>query len=129
MSTKTDTTGPGIDALIEEARKMVTDPPTDEEVNKAKAGILNSFVFSVDSPAKVLGKFLTYDYYGYPSDWLIRFQKGIEQVTTEQVRQAARQHLKPEKFAILVVGPRQGTKPALARYEAVQELDISIPES
>lgn len=129
MSTKTDTTGPGIDALIEEARKMVTDPPTNEEVNKAKAGILNSFVFSVDSPAKVLGKFLTYEYYGYPSDWLVRFQKGIEQVTTEQVRAAARQHLKPEQFAILIVGPRQGTKTALARYEAVQELDISIPES
>ena len=128
MSTKTETTAKGIDALIAEAKKMVTDPPTEEEVEKAKTSILNSFVFSVDSPGKVLGKFLTYEYYGYPSDWLIRFRKGIEQVTTAQVREAANKHLRPDGFAILVVGPREGTAPALARYTGVQELDISIPE-
>lgn len=128
MSTKTETTAKGIDALIAEAKKMVTEPPTEEEVAKAKASILNSFVFSVDSPSKVLGKLLTYEYYGYPSDWLFQFRKGIEEVTTGQVREAARKHLRPEDFAVLVVGPREGTAPALARYETVDELDISIPE-
>ena len=128
MSTKTQTTGAGIEALISEARKMVSEPPTDVEVANAKASILNSFVFSVDSPGKVLGKYLTYEYYGYPSDWLVKFRKGIEQVTTEQVREAARQHLRPQDFSILIVGPRAGTAPALARYDGVQELDISIPE-
>jgi len=128
MSTKTETTAKGIDALIAEANKMVTEPPTDEEVWKAKTSILNSFVFSVDSPGKVLGKFLTYEYFGYPSDWLLRFRKGIEEVTTAQVREAARKHLRPEDFAILIVGPREGTATALARYKTVNELDISIPE-
>jgi len=128
MSTKTETTGRGIDALIAEARNMVAEPPTDEEVASAKASILNSFVFSVDSPTKVLGKYLTYEYYGYPSTWLREFRQGIEKVTTAQVRMAARKHLRPNEFAILVVGPRAGTKPALARYERIQELDIRIPE-
>ena len=128
MSTKTETTGKGIDALIAEARNMVAQPPTDEEVVSAKASILNSFVFSVDSPTKVLGKYLTYEYYGYPSTWLREFRQGIEKVTTAEVRIAAHKHLRPEEFAILVVGPRAGTKPALARYEQIQELDIRIPE-
>lgn len=130
MSTKTETTQAGIDALIEEAHKiMKTDPPTDEEVQNAKASLLNSFVFSVDSPGKVLGKFLTYEYYGYPLDWMTRFRNGIERVTTEQVRRTAQQHIKPDQFVILVVGPRKGTASALARYQKVHELDISIPES
>ena len=128
MSTKTETTGKGIDALIAEARNMVDQPPTDEEVASAKASILNSFVFSVDSPAKLLGKYMTYEYYGYPSTWLREFRQGIEKVTTAEVRRAAHKHLRPEEFAILVVGPRAGTKPALARYEQIQELDIRIPE-
>jgi zinc protease len=128
MSTKTETTRKGIDALIRETRNMVADPPTDDEVAKAKTGILNSFVFSVDSPEKVLGKYLTYEYYGYPSSWLREFRKGIEKVTTEEVRAAAAKHLRPEEFAILVVGPRTGTKAALTRYEDVQELDIRIPD-
>jgi zinc protease len=128
MSTKTETTEKGIDALIRETRNMVSDPPTDEEVAKAKSGILNSFVFSVDSPEKVLGKYLTYEYYGYPSSWLREFRKGIEKVTTKEVRAAAAKHLRPEEFAILVVGPRTGTKAALTRYDDVQELDIRIPD-
>ena len=128
MSTKTETTAKGIDALIAEAKKMVTEPPTDKEVAKAKTSILNSFVFSVDSPGKVLGKFLTYEYFGYPSDWLLRFRKGIEEVTTVQVRKAARKHLRPKDFSVLIVGPREGTAPALDRYKTVNELDISIPE-
>jgi len=128
MSTKTQTTGRGIDALISESRNMVTNPPTEDEVADAKASILNSFVFSVDSPSKVLGKYLTYEYYGYPSTWLKTFRHGIEQVTVAQVRDAAKRHLRPEDFSILVVGPREGTKPALTRYKTIQELDIRIPD-
>jgi zinc protease len=127
MSTKTQTTGKGIDALISESRKMVSNPPTEDEVANAKASILNSFVFSVDSPSKVLGKYLTYEYYGYPSTWLKIFRRGIEQVTVSQVRAAAERHLRPQDFAILVVGPREGTKPALTQYKNIQELDIRIP--
>ncbi len=128
MSTKTQTTAKGIDALIEESRKMVSDPPTEDEVTNAKASILNSFVFSVDSPSKILGKYLTYEYYGYPSTWLKTFRRGIEQVTVAQVREAAARHLRPQDFAILVVGPREGTNPALTRYKNIQELDIRIPD-
>jgi len=128
MSTKTQTTGKGIDALIEESRRMVSEPPSEEEVAKAKDSILNSFVFSVDAPSKVLRKYLTYEYYGYPSTWLKDFRKGIERVTVGQVRKAAERHLRPQDFAILVVGPREGTKPALTRYKTIQELDIRIPD-
>ncbi|MYA29008.1 MAG: insulinase family protein [Nitrospira sp. SB0666_bin_27] len=130
MSTKTETTQAGIDALLAEAHKiMETEPPTGEEVHKAKTSLLNSFVFSVDSPGKLLGKFLTYEYFGYPADWLSRFRTGIEETTLPQVQKAARRHIKPDQFVILIIGPRKETAPALARYETVEELDISIPES
>ncbi|MYC27986.1 MAG: insulinase family protein [Nitrospira sp. SB0662_bin_26] len=130
MSTKTETTQAGIDALLAEAHKiMETEPPTEEEVHKAKTSLLNSFVFSVDSPGKLLGKFLTYEYFGYPADWLSRFRTGIEETTLPQVQKAARRHIKPDQFVILIIGPRKETAPALARYETVEELDISIPES
>lgn len=128
MSTKTETTGKGIDALLDESRKMVSEPPSEREVAKAKTSILNSFVFSVDSRSKVLGKYLTYEYYGYPSTWLKDFRKGIEQVTVVQVRQAAERHLRPQDFVILVVGPREGTTPAFTRYSSIHELDIHIPD-
>jgi hypothetical protein len=128
MTTKTETTGAGIEALIVEAKDLVAKPPTDEEVEKAKAGILNSFVFNSDSTLEILNQQLTYEYYGYPLDWQQRYRAGIEAVTTAQVREAAKKYVSPDKFAILVVGPSKGMDKDLATYGKVTQLDISIPE-
>lgn len=127
MSTKTGTTGAGVQAMLDEARNMTTQPPTDAEVQKAKDSILNSFVFNFDSPRKVLNRQVLYEYYGYPLDRLARYRTGIEAVTTDEVRQAAKKYLRPNDFAILVVGP-QAARDQLAALGTVEDLDISIPE-
>ena len=128
MSTKTETTAAGIDALLEEVGKMTSEPPTDEEVRKAKAGILNSFVFRADSASKILGQQLTYEYFGFPLDWQDRYRKGIEAVTTAEVRSAAEKYLHPEQFSILVVGKKDGMDRPLSDFGEVQMVDITIPE-
>lgn len=128
MTTKTETTGAGIEALLREARNMESEPPTEEEVRKAKDGILNSFIFNSDSRSEVLQQQLTYEYYGYPLDWLSRYQKGIEGVRTSQVLEAAEAYLHPDHFSILVVGPSEGRDKPLSTYGEVAEVDITIPE-
>ncbi len=128
MSTKTETTAAGIEALLQEARNLTTNPPTGEEVSKAKASILNSFIFRSDSREKVLSQQLTYEYYGYPLDWLTRYREAIEKVTVEQVRGAAAKYIKPQDFAILVVGQPQGLDKPLSTFGKVTKLDITIPE-
>jgi hypothetical protein len=128
MTTKTDSTAAGIDALLAEARGMSARPPTDDEVAKAKDSILNSFVFNFDSPAKILRQQLTYEYFGYPLDRMERYRAGIEAVTPEQVRRAAADYLHPDRFAILVVGPSEGLDRPLAEFGPVQTVDIAIPE-
>ncbi len=128
MTTKTETTGAGIEALLEEAENLTAKPPTQEEVDKAKTGILNSFIFNVDTRSKILGQQLTYEYYGYPLDWLTRYRRGIEATTVEQVRQAAAKYVMPDRFGILVVGPSEGRDQPLTKFGNVVELDITIPE-
>ena len=128
MTTKTETTGAGIEALLEEARNMTALPPTDEEVAKAKAGILNSFVFNSDSGRKILNQQITYEYYGYPLDWLARYQDGIDKVTTTQVRDAAAKYIHTAQLSILVVGPSEGQDKPLDTYGPVALVDITIPE-
>jgi zinc protease len=128
MSTKKETTGAGIDALLKEARDIVRDsPPTDEEVAKAKQGLLNSFIFRSDSPRVVLSQFLSFEVYGYPLDWLSRYRAGIEAVTPEQVRQAAARHLRPQELAILVVGPSQGQDRPLTDFGKVTTVELTAP--
>lgn len=126
LTTKTQTTGAGIEALLEEARNLKAQPPTDEEVEKARQGLLNSFIFQADSARKVLRQQITYEAYGYPLDRLSRYLEGIKTVTADQVRQAAR-HLRPEEFAILVIGPAEGRDKPLTAYGPVTPVDISLP--
>ncbi|MGH9360707.1 MAG: M16 family metallopeptidase, partial [Thermoanaerobaculia bacterium] len=128
LTTKRETTGAAIAALLEEARNMVAQPPDDEEVAKAKQSILNSFVFNSDSRRKVLQQQLTFEYYGYPLDWLSRYRRGIEAVTTAEVRAAAAKRLRPGEFAIMVVGPPEGRDRPLTDFGPVTAVDITIPE-
>jgi zinc protease len=127
LTTKTESTGAGIEALLVEARDIAARPPSDEEVEKAKQALLNSFVFRVDSRRSILEQELELEYYGYPLDWLARYRPGVEAVTTAQVRAAAAKYLHPEQFAIVVVGPSKGTDRPLADFGKVTAVDISIP--
>jgi zinc protease len=106
LSTRAETTGAGVEALLEEARNLTAQPPTEAEVSQARQSLLNSFIFRFDSPREVLARQLLLEYHGYPADWLPRYRAGIEAVTTAQVRRAAR-HWRPDEFTILVVGPQQ----------------------
>ena len=127
-STKVETTGASLDALLEEARNLKAVPPTEAEIEVAKRGLLDSFIFRIDAPRKVLGQQILAEFHGYPADWLSRYRSGIEAVTPAQVRDAASRHLRPEEFAILVVGPSQGQDKPLSTYGTVTPVDITLPQ-
>lgn len=118
LSTRAETTGAGVEALLEEARNLTASPPTEAEVDKARQSLLNSFVFRFDAPREVLSRQLLLEAHGYPLDWLSRYRAGIEAVTIDQVRQAAR-HLRPQDLTILVVGPNQGADRPLTDFGQV----------
>jgi zinc protease len=128
MSTKVNTTAAGIDALLEEARNIATTPPGQEEVERSRRSLLDSFVFKVDSPRKVMNQALTLEFNGYPADWLSRYRAGIEAVTPAQVRDAAARHLRPQDFAIFVVGPSEGRDRPLTDFGKVTPVDITLAE-
>lgn len=128
MGTKSGTTATSIDALNEELDDLEKNPPSAEEVNKAKDSILNSFVFRFDSKEKVLRERMAYEFYGYPADFLERYRAGIEKVTREDVARAAHRYVHKNKFAILVVGKSADFDRPLSSFGPVGTVDISIPE-
>jgi zinc protease len=127
LSTKASTTAAGAEALLAEARGLLAQPPTDEEVALAKQSILAAFIFHSDSPAKVLAQQLSFELYGYPLDWLDRFRTAVEAVTTDGVRQAIGRHLHPGELTILVVGPQETADPALAALGKITPLPLPDP--
>jgi zinc protease len=128
MTTRTQTTGAGIEALLEEAVTIrATKPPTDAEVELGKTAILNSFVFQFATVGQVLNRQLDFEYYGVPLDWLDRYRAEVEKVTTAEVRAVARKYIHPDRFSIVVVGTGDGYDKKLAAFGDLRTLDISIP--
>jgi predicted Zn-dependent peptidase len=115
--------------MIKQIKSMQTDLPTEVEMDKGKSGYLNSFVFNFDSKREVVGRMMTYDFYGLPEDFLQQEKNRIENVTPEDVMAAAKNNLKPDQMIVLVAGNAEefdlpldslGLGPA-------EKIDITIP--
>jgi zinc protease len=128
MGTKSENTVPAVKALDTEIEKLKENPATPEELKRAKDTILNSFVFEYDEKDKVLAARMDYEFYGYPPDFLERFQAGIKKVSGDDVARVARKYVHEEQLATLIVGNTAEFGPKLAELGPVTKLDISIPE-
>jgi zinc protease len=127
IGTKSQSTIEAIQAAREDVDNLAKQPITEEEIQHAKDGILNAFIFRLDSPDKILGERMTYEYYGYPPDWLDKYQAEIKKVTAADVNRVAAKYLHKDDFAVLVVGNTKEFDKPLTSLGAVKEIDITIP--
>lgn len=128
-STKLKSTVETIQAVEQELAKMRAGEVTADELTTAKDTVLNSFVFFFDTPAKTLNRIASYEYYGYPRDFIFQYQTAIGKVTQADVLRVARQYLRPENLTIVAVGNPKEFGASLTKLGIpVHPLDLTIPE-
>ncbi len=127
MGTKSQSTIEAIQAAREDIDKLTKEPINDEEIQRAKDDILNAFIFRLDSPDKILGERMVYEYYGYPADWLDKYQAEIKKVTAADVNRVATKYMRKDQLAVLVVGNSKEFDKPLSTLGSVKNLDITIP--
>lgn len=128
--TRSVTTVSFIQAIRSEIERLKAELVTPAELAFAKDSVLNSFVFNFQDPSQTLSRLMRYEYYGYPTDFLFRYQRGVEATTAADVQRVARTYLKPENLVTLVVGNAAAIQPPLTQLAAeVTPLDITIPGS
>ena len=125
--TKSENTVRAIRAMTEEVRKMTESEVTDEELNLAKEGYLNSFVFNFDTKGEIVNRLMTYEYFNYPADFLQKTKDSVEKVNKQDILRVAKKHLKPDKIQILAVGRSQDFDEPLSVFGPMSEIDITIP--
>ncbi|NDC87469.1 MAG: insulinase family protein [Bacteroidetes bacterium] len=127
VMTKSSSTVQAAQSILNEVARMRAEPPTDEELTFAREAYLNSFVFNFDTRNEVVSRLMTYDYYGYPSDFLQQQKAQIEQVTPADVQRVAQTYLKPDLVKIIAVGNVGAFETPLSTLGPVTTLDITIP--
>lgn len=125
--TKSESTVYAIELMLNELKRIIKEEVSDDELAKAKDQYLNSFVFNFASKAQIVNRLMTYDFFGYPLDFVDKVKKGVEKVTKKDVLRVARKYLKPDKVQILVVGKKEDFDKPLSTLGEVNEIDIKIP--
>jgi zinc protease len=127
--TRSENTAAALKTIREEIDKFRRTEPSATELQSAKDKILNAFVFNFDSPAKTLSRLVTYEYHGYPKDFIFQYKAAVEKVTGADVLRVAKQYLKPENFTYVLVGkPADFGTPLDTLGLPVAKIDLTIPE-
>jgi predicted Zn-dependent peptidase len=123
--TKAESTGKAISLMQSIIAGMTKEPVSDQELNAAKEYIINSFMFGFTSPASIVTQRARLEYYGYMPDYLETYRDNISRVTKADVLAAARRHLHPDAFKLVVVGNAAKFDKPLTSFGTVRELDLT----
>ena len=90
--------------VLDEIRAVRGELVTEQELETAKRGLIETFPRQFESKPKMLGVFVNDEWTKRPRDFWKTFRQKVAAVTREDLQRVARKHLDPERMAILVVG-------------------------
>jgi len=104
LQTKNATRAPALRLVRSVVERFVTEGPTDQELEAAKKHLTGGFPLKLDSNRKIADNLAVIAFYGLPLTYLDDFVGRIEAVTGEQIRDAFRRRVHPDKMLTVVVG-------------------------
>jgi zinc protease len=128
MGTKSESTAQAVEALRDQMSALENKPFTADELALAKESILNSFIFTMDSRAKILNQQMNLEFYGYPADYYRQYVSHIQSVTAEDVARVAKKYVSPNQLSVLVVGKEKDFDKPVSSLGTVSKIDVTIPE-
>jgi zinc protease len=96
---------PAIDLILQEIRRFTSEPVTSEELADSQANYIGRLPISLESNVGIASALLGLERYQLGLDYYRRYPDLVRAITAEQVLQAARHYLDPDRLAIAVAGP------------------------
>ena len=116
--TKSASTVDATKAALAEIAGLNTRPFTEDELDRAKDNILNSFLFRYDTRDKVLAEREKLEFYGYPADYLETYKAALEKVTLADLERVGKEVHSPRQAGRAGRGQRPGDQARPGRVEA-----------
>lgn len=104
LQTKVSQADDALKVARETVGKFVAEGPTEAELKQAKDNLIGGFPLRIDSNAEILGYLRAIGFYQLPLTYLDDWVKNVEAVTLEQIRDAFKRKVHPEKLSVVIVG-------------------------
>ena len=115
----TNVTGASIKEIIGEIERLRNEPPPPAELDGIKNNLAGIFTLQNGSRGGIIGQLSFVDLQGLDDAYLTNYVRNVLAVTPQEVQRIAREHLAPEKMAIVVVGDRKTVAGQVAPYDTV----------
>ncbi len=122
--TRADATGKAINLMLSIIDGVRNEPVTEQELTLARESLVNSFLFGFTTPGSVVLQQARLEFYGYQPDFLDGYRERIAAVTREDILRAARAHLHPKDFKLVVVGDQHKFDKPLSTFGPVTTLEL-----
>jgi zinc protease len=109
----TEATVPALHEFLAELDRIRETRVTDEELRAARDYLVGVFPLRFETPGPVAGSLAGLFVHRLPEDELDRYRPSIEAVTADDVQRVAREHIRPEAAAIVLVGDHDAFGEAL----------------
>ncbi|MBI5739513.1 MAG: insulinase family protein [Nitrospirae bacterium] len=107
VQTKNESANKAIEEILKELAEIRNTPVSDPELADAKSFLTGSFPLRFETGQRIAGFLLAVEYYGLGLDYIDRYPDYIRSVTKEDVLQAAKKHLDPDNFVLVVVADQE----------------------
>jgi len=104
FQSKSPTVALAIKLIMDEIEEIRTKPVSEEELEVAKASLIETFPQRFASKPAMLGVFVTDEWTNRPADFWQNYREKVKAVTAADVQRVAKTYLQPDKLAIMVVG-------------------------
>ncbi len=119
---------------LDEMKRMVGEPVSEDELAVAKGAIIESFPRRFESPAQIAAVFAEDEFLGRPHAYWTQYQDAIRKISAADVQRVAKQHLHPDGAVILIVGKwgdiepgDPGKRAAMAQFGPATRLPLRDP--
>jgi zinc protease len=101
---QTEVTASALAEIFREVAAIREAPVTDAELRDARTYVAGVFPLRLQTTEGVVSRLAELALYDLPDDYFDQYRAEVAGVTAEQVLRAAREHLHPERMAVVVVG-------------------------
>ncbi len=122
-STRLDQAGRTLALMKEVIEDYRQNGPTEEQFERAKDAFVNSYVWKYEDSSDILYRLTYLMWRGLPLDTPTRDLEAYQNLTLEDVKQAARELLHPDKLITVVVGNEEKMDRPLSDFGEMHELN------
>jgi zinc protease len=125
--TRTETTGETLRLAVDEVARLQRERVAERELSDAQAYLAGSFPLTIETPNDIATQVLNVVFYELPVEEIGTFRERVQAVTPDDIQRVAKQYVRPDRLAIVLVGDASSFVPQLRKvgFPDVEVIPIS----